>query len=154
MNDHLKIEVNISFKRNGRGARREATADEIDDEPAVGRLPKVTKLMALAIRFERLLAQGAAADYAELARLGHVTRARLTQIMNLRLLAPDIQEAILFLPAITSGARPDHSAGIATDLVNAELAGATTSLEVVGCRRTKGVPRGGMMGNAKSIQPP
>ncbi len=106
MNDHLKIEVNISFKRNGRGARREATADEIDDEPAVGRLPKVTKLMALAIRFERLLAQGAAADYAELARLGHVTRARLTQIMNLRLLAPDIQEAILFLPAITSGRDP------------------------------------------------
>lgn len=35
---------------------------------------------------------------ADLARLGHVSRARITQIMNLRLLAPDIQEELLFLP--------------------------------------------------------
>jgi hypothetical protein len=42
-------------------------------------------------------------DYAELARLGHVTWARVTQIMNLLNLAPDIQEAILFLPEITGG---------------------------------------------------
>ena len=102
MNDHLEIEVNISFKRAGRGARV-AAADEPDDDEILGRLPKVTKLMALAIRFEQLLADGAAADYAELARLGHVTRARITQIMNLRLLAPDIQEAILILPPLQSG---------------------------------------------------
>lgn len=44
-----------------------------------------------------------ARDYADLARLGHVTRPRLTQIMELFLLAPDIQEEILFLPAVTSG---------------------------------------------------
>jgi hypothetical protein len=37
-----------------------------------------------------------------------VTRARLTQIMNLLNLAPDIQEAILFLPAITTGDDPLH----------------------------------------------
>ena len=51
----------------------------------------------VAIRFERLIQAGAVADYAELARLGHVTRARITQIMNLRLLSPDIQERLLFL---------------------------------------------------------
>jgi len=39
-------------------------------------------------------------DYAELARLGRVTRARMTQIMKLLDLAPDIQEKILFLPLI------------------------------------------------------
>jgi len=103
VNDHLKIEVNISFNRNGRKASLQASSEQADDDLPIGRLPKITKLMALAIRFERLLAEGAASDYAELARLGHVTRARLTQIMNLRLLAPDIQEAILFLPPITSG---------------------------------------------------
>ncbi len=103
MNDHLKIEVNISFNRNGRKASLQASSEQDIDAPQIGRLPKITKLMALAIRFERLLAEGAASDYAQLARLGHVTRARLTQIMNLRLLAPDIQEAILFLPPITSG---------------------------------------------------
>jgi hypothetical protein len=43
------------------------------------------------------------ADQAELARLGHVTRARLTQIMNLLNLAPDIQEQILFSPATERG---------------------------------------------------
>ena len=104
MNDHLRIEVNVSFKRNGRGSRLEASVtDESEASLPIGRLPKVTKLMALAIRFEHLLSIGAADDYAELARLSHVTRARQTQIMNLRLLAPDMQEAILFLPTITSG---------------------------------------------------
>lgn len=52
--------------------------------------------MALAIRFDGYLRSGQVADYAELAELGHVTRARISQIMNLLNLAPDIQEAILF----------------------------------------------------------
>jgi hypothetical protein len=54
--------------------------------------------MALAIRFDRLLRAQEFKDYAELARLGRVTRARMTQIMKLLDLAPDIQEQILFLP--------------------------------------------------------
>jgi hypothetical protein len=62
-----------------------------------------TRFMALAIRFDQLIRDGAVADQAELARLGHVTRARLTQIMNLLCLAPDIQEQILFLPATERG---------------------------------------------------
>jgi hypothetical protein len=56
--------------------------------------------MALAIRFEGLLRDETIRDYAELARLGRVTRARMTQIMKLLHLAPDIQEQILFLPRI------------------------------------------------------
>jgi hypothetical protein len=54
--------------------------------------------MALAIRFDRMLRADEFRDYAELARLGRVTRARMTQIMKLLDLAPDIQEQILFLP--------------------------------------------------------
>ncbi|KAA5535674.1 hypothetical protein FYK55_28395 [Roseiconus nitratireducens] len=65
---------------------------------APGRLPRVTKLMALAIRLDQLIRDGVVADQAEIARLGYVSRARLTQIMDLLLLAPDIQEAILELP--------------------------------------------------------
>jgi len=45
-------------------------------------------------------------DYAELARLAHVSRARVPQIMNLLHLAPDIQEAILFLPPTDGGRAP------------------------------------------------
>ena len=68
-----------------------------------GRIPRVAKLMALAIRFDQLIRDGVVTDQAELARLGHVSRARLTQIMNLLCLAPDIQEEILFLPATERG---------------------------------------------------
>lgn len=69
----------------------------------VGRIPRITRLMALAIKFEGYVRDGVVKDYAELARLGHVTRARVTQIMDLNLLAPDIQEAILDLPRTVEG---------------------------------------------------
>ena len=59
--------------------------------------------MALAIRFDGLIRDGVVKDQAELARLGHVTRARLTQIMAFLNLAPDIQEAILTMGPTESG---------------------------------------------------
>jgi hypothetical protein len=68
-----------------------------------GRVPRVARLLALAHRFDSLLRQGAVANGAALARLGHVSRARITQILNLLHLAPDIQEQILFLPLSRRG---------------------------------------------------
>ena len=53
--------------------------------------------MALAIRLEHLLATGQVKDQAEIARTAGITRARVTQILNLLNLAPDIQQAILEL---------------------------------------------------------
>ena len=96
----------LSFEahRRGRGRRKELRPGE---EPlrAVepGRVPRIARLMALAIRFERLLRDGVVASYTELAALGHVTRPRVSQIMNLLQLAPDIQEEILFLPRTVRG---------------------------------------------------
>jgi hypothetical protein len=52
--------------------------------------------MALAIKFHGMIERREVHDYADIARLGYVTRARITQIMNLLNLAPDIQEEILF----------------------------------------------------------
>jgi hypothetical protein len=63
-------------------------------------VPRIARLMALAIRFEGLLRDKTIQDYADLARRGGVTRARMTQIMKLLDLAPDIQEQILFLPLV------------------------------------------------------
>ena len=80
-----------------RRRRRELDRDASQGTLATGRLPRLARLMALAIRLEALLQEGVVANQAELARLGHVTRARLTQIISLRQLAPDIQEEILFL---------------------------------------------------------
>ena len=72
----------------------------------LGRLPRISRLMALAIRLDGLVRDGIVADQAELARLGHVSRARITQIMSLLHLAPDIQEALLFLPRVAHGKDP------------------------------------------------
>ena len=71
-----------------------------------GRIPRVSKLMALAIRFDQLLRDGQVADQSELARLAHVTQPRITQIMNLLHLAPDIQEELLHLPPVAAGKDP------------------------------------------------
>lgn len=105
----LTVEADIHFERRGRGSRRvlESGTDPAADRP-IGRLARVTRLMALAIRFDQLIQAGDVTDYSELARLGHVTRARVTQIMNLLMLAPDIQEEILFLSRVTGGRDPIH----------------------------------------------
>ena len=65
------------------------------------RTPHITKLMALAIRLDELLATGQVKDQAEIARTAGITRARVTQIMNLTNLAPDIQQALLLLAKST-----------------------------------------------------
>jgi hypothetical protein len=85
------------------GRKRTNTPDSAAAGCALGRLPRVSRLMALAIKFDGMVAHGDVHDYAELARLGYVTRARITQLMNLLNLAPDIQEQILFLPPTTEG---------------------------------------------------
>lgn len=107
MSGGLTVEFDIHFGR-GRSGRREVRDGEA---PAIaelpeGSVPRAAKLMALAIRCEELVRRGEVIDYADLARLGHVTRARMTQIMNLTNLAPDIQENLLFLPRTTKGRDP------------------------------------------------
>lgn len=47
------------------------------------------------IRIDHLVKSGKVTDKAKHARVGHVGRVRLTRIMDLYLLAPDIQEEIL-----------------------------------------------------------
>ena len=70
------------------------------------RVPRIAKLMALAIRFDQLLRDGTVRDMSELYRLAQVTQPRITQIMNLLHLAPDIQEQILNLEP--TGIGRDH----------------------------------------------
>ena len=59
------------------------------------KVPRIARLLALAHKFQRMLDSGEVESMAELARLGRVSRARITQIMDLLMLAPDIQEAVL-----------------------------------------------------------
>lgn len=85
------------------GKRKRAVAGPPPEPASQGRVPRVSRLMALAIRFEKLLRDGVVPNQSELARLVHVTQPRMTQILNLLHLAPDIQEEILFLPPTTTG---------------------------------------------------
>lgn len=106
MNDGaLTVEIPTTFKV----ARVPRHCPEVNDEPASplpARVPRVARLMALAIRIDGLVRDGRLRDYADAARLGHVTRARMAQIVGLLNLAPDIQEALLFLTATRDGRDP------------------------------------------------
>jgi hypothetical protein len=59
----------------------------------------LARLLALAHKLEGVVRSGKVKDYAELARLAHVSSARIGQIVILAQLAPAIQERILFLPS-------------------------------------------------------
>ena len=96
------IKVKFETTRQSRGQQR-LTGARPEKAPPAPRVPHVAKLMALAIRLEDLLESGQVRDQAELARLGRVSRARLTQIMNLLHLAPDLQEKLLSLPESAEG---------------------------------------------------
>jgi hypothetical protein len=100
----LTFKCKVHFTQARRGRKQLAVGEAPAPAPVpLGRVPRIARLMALAIRFEGLLSKGEVRDYADLARLGHVTRARVTQIMNFLNLAPDIQEELLFLPPIEAG---------------------------------------------------
>jgi hypothetical protein len=100
-----RANVGLAKERNSSGA-----ASQSPPEPKIEthrtllgaperteRVPRITRLLALALKFEELIRSGAVNNYAALARVGQVSRSRLTQMANLLNLAPDIQEEILFL---------------------------------------------------------
>jgi hypothetical protein len=105
MNEVVTVERTIHINRRKRG-RRELTDGPGPVALPPGRVPRVARLLALAHRMEGLLREGVVEDYVQLAALGRVTRARITQIMNLLCLAPDIQEELLFLPKTLQGRDP------------------------------------------------
>lgn len=74
--------------------------------PEPDRLPRVTEVLALAVEFESLIECREAHNYAELARRFGLSRERVSQIVHLNFLAPDIQMEILYLPPAPSGRYP------------------------------------------------
>jgi hypothetical protein len=81
-----------SSKKNG----NQRTSPTVVSEPTE-RVPRITRLLALAQKFEELIGSGVVNNYAALAQVGRVSRSRVTQMTSLLNLAPDIQEEILFL---------------------------------------------------------
>ena len=92
--------------RNATGSLREGPKPAPGAPAPKERVPRITRLLALAHRFHGLLDRGIVKDMAELADAAGISRARASQVMNLLLLAPDIQEEILAQPPTTSGEDP------------------------------------------------
>ena len=98
--------MKIEYALTGYRARGPKTGMIPPQAAEHARPPRVTCLLALAHRFESLVQSGEVKDYADLARAGRVSRARVSQILKLLLLAPSIQEHILWLSPRTAGAEP------------------------------------------------
>ena len=99
MSTPVVIEGTMPLTRRGRAARSEANSagSPLTHSVPSSRIPRIARLLALAWHVEELVQSGKISSYAAAARLGHVSRARLSQILSLLNLAPDLQEQLLFL---------------------------------------------------------
>ncbi|MCA9250443.1 MAG: hypothetical protein KDA54_04865 [Phycisphaerales bacterium] len=104
----IKVRRKIEFKTRDHGRQVITKASPHAAQVPTGRTPRISRLMALAIHFDRLIRDGAVKDISELAQLAHVTQPRMTQIMNLNHLAPDIQKTLLLLPPVIRDRDPIH----------------------------------------------
>lgn len=66
---------------------------------------RAARMLAIAHAMQRLLDRGEVTGYGDLAAIAGVTRARVSQLLDLTRLAPDIQEFILFAET-ASGSEP------------------------------------------------
>jgi hypothetical protein len=80
--------------------------DASEAAPERGKRPRAAEVLALALQFDDMIRRGVAKDHADLARLGCISKERISQIMRLVWLAPDIQQEILSLPRTPRGRFP------------------------------------------------
>ena len=99
------IKMKIHFAAGQRGHRVLRKGKQPSHSKST-RLPRITRLMALALRYESLLEKGLVKTHQELADLAGVERSQISTILRFRLLAPDIQEWLLNLPETEKGNDP------------------------------------------------
>ena len=85
--------------RDGHGWGFSETPPGPPPEP-VRRPARVARMLALAHRLEETIESGEYCDRAHLAKDFGLSRTRITQLLDMTLLAPDIQEEVLELEAI------------------------------------------------------
>ncbi|MFQ5734740.1 MAG: hypothetical protein ACE5KM_22630, partial [Planctomycetaceae bacterium] len=79
----ITVKRTLHFSRGDKGRQHVSTEPPSPAPVEEGRVPRVSRLMALAIHCDELIRAGEVADQSELARLLHVTQPRMTQVMNL-----------------------------------------------------------------------
>jgi hypothetical protein len=100
----VKVRLQPAVRQINRAPKQIAPA--ADPATRRGRLPRITQVLAMALQFQEMIDRGEIRRHADLARLGCVSRERISQMMVLTWLAPDIQEAILRLPQVPGGRFP------------------------------------------------
>ena len=91
-----RVEIQVHFSTGYRGRKRiKEGTKSLEAEPTRQNVSRLTQLLALAHRWNHLIEEGVVASYAEIASTMGLSRARVTQIMALLYLAPEIQEKIL-----------------------------------------------------------
>ena len=102
--------MTIVLPVRSRRVRRQRSAAAADGAapPTDARVPRVARMLALAHHWRGLIRTGVIRDQAEVAALVGVSRARISQVMALTYLAPDIQEDVLDLTPATEGRDPIH----------------------------------------------
>jgi hypothetical protein len=103
MNTPTIIRGTLPLRRHANVMRPDATPPAPTTKTCARRIPRIARLMALARHVDELVRSGTVGSYAMAARLGRVSRARISQILGLLNLAPDLQEQLLFLEHPTHG---------------------------------------------------
>ena len=103
MNPKAPLEIQFSLRTKLRDA-----SEQTEQIPSrrLGRLPRITQVLALAIHLEDMIRRDEAKDYADLGRLSCLCRERISQIIRLTYLSPEIQVELLYLPPTTRGRFP------------------------------------------------
>jgi hypothetical protein len=97
MNTSTVIRGTLPFRRRASAQEHGATPATEATKASSPRIPRIARLLALARHIDDLVRSGTVCSYAMAARLGRVSRARMSQILALLHLAPDLQEQLLFL---------------------------------------------------------
>ena len=99
MNEPTTVQCAVHFEREARGRKRIELGREQPSALPPGRVPRLARFLALALRLEQQLRQGVLKDIAEVASVGHVTRARVSQIFGRWLVAESLRHGLPLLPA-------------------------------------------------------
>ncbi len=103
----IKVKRKVAFQGEVH-KRRDAAKVKREKAAQSGRIPRIAKLVALASRMQSMIDSGEVVSFQKLAELGRISQPRMTQIMSLLNLAPDIQEELLYLPEVIQGKAVIH----------------------------------------------
>ena len=117
MEQKLKtFEIEFQLKPSVRAIERSADKRPREDvgRCRFDRYPRIVQVVALAIHFQDMMDRGEIRNHADLARLGCISRERVSQVMMLAWLAPDIQQQVLGLPKTPGGRFPVSETALRT----------------------------------------